>query len=411
MDNQKTLDGVVSDLERNNNLLHLTANENQMSNTARSFLGSKLSERYYFGSGDEKSVVDFGHLIGLGLPGCAELIDKAEEVTRRMLHAKVVNLNVLSGVHAMMSAILSVSKVGDVVMTVPDESGGHFATKGIIEAVGRKHYYVDFDYANLCFDADKIAMNVRENNIKVIYLDVSYYLNPHNIRELREAVGNEVIIVYDASHTLGLIMGGCFQSPLEEGANIICGNTHKTLPGPHKGLIAFRDQDLADSANAVINACLYSSPHLDHLLALSVTILEMDKFGEEYSKQVIANSNALAKSLVGLGYEVRKSNTGEYSHNHQVHLFVDKLGDRLDLYKKLLMNNISTHLEGTELTDHGWYIRLGTAEPTRLGMKVIEMETIAKILDQALKGQDVKSEVAKLVNQYRQIHYSFDIQN
>ncbi|MBF0208462.1 MAG: DegT/DnrJ/EryC1/StrS family aminotransferase [Oligoflexia bacterium] len=409
MDNQKILDGVGHDLERSNNLLHLTANENQMSNTARSFLGSKLSERYYFGSGDEKSIVDFGHLVGLGLPGCAELIGKAEEAAKKMLHAKAVNLNVLSGVHAMMSAILSVSRVSDGVMTVPEESGGHFATKGIVEVIGRKHYYTDFDYINLRFDTAKIAKSVRGNDIKVIYLDVSYYLNPHNIRELREAVGNEVIIIYDASHTLGLIMGGQFQSPLEEGANIICGNTHKTFPGPHKGLIAFRDQDLADSANAIINACLYSSPHLDHLLALSVTILEMEQFGEVYSKQIVANSNALAKSLVSLGYEVRKSNTGEYSHNHQVHLFVDELGDRLDLYKRLLNNNISTHLEGTELTDHGWYIRLGTAEPTRLGMKEAEMDIIAKILDQALKGQVVKSKVTELVNEYCQIHYSFDI--
>jgi len=278
----------------------------------------------------------------------------------------------------------------------------------IVEVVGRKHFYLDFDYTNLRFDTVKIAQKIKGENIKVIYLDVSYYLNPHNIKELREAIGETVIIIYDASHTLGLIMGGQFQSPLEEGANIICGNTHKTLPGPHKGLIAFRDQDLADSANKIINSCLYSSPQLDHLLALSVTILEMDRFGSDYSKQIIANSNALAKSLVGLGYKVRKSNTGEYSHNHQVHLFVDSLGDRIDLYKRLLSNNISTHLEGTELTDQGWYIRLGTAEVTRLGMKESEMDTIANILDQALKGMDTKKEVSGLVSGYRQVHYSFD---
>jgi len=132
MDNQKILEGVSFDLVRNNNLLHLTANENQMSDTARSFLGSKLSERYYFGGGDEQSTVDFGHLVGLGLPGCADLINSAEEAAKKMLHAKSVNLNVLSGVHAMMSAILSVSQVGDSIMTVHENDGGHFATKGIV---------------------------------------------------------------------------------------------------------------------------------------------------------------------------------------------------------------------------------------------------------------------------------------
>jgi len=399
---------VKAEEERNSQFLHLTANENQVSNTARMFLGSKIAERYYFGSG-ENNIVDFGHFTTLGFKGVEDLIKSAERAAAEMLSAASVNLNVLSGVHAMMSAILSTTEPGDVVMTVPLEWGGHFATKKILDRVGRKHIYADYDYPNLKFDVERIAQKFKDNNVRALYLDVSYYLNPHNLREIREALGEEAIIIYDASHTMGLIMGQQFQSPFKEGVNVICANTHKTLPGPHKGMIAFRDQDLADKANAIIDGCLYSTPHITHLIALSITILELKEFGVEYAKQIIENSNSLAEAFVGLGYEVRKANTGRYSENHQVHVFIDTKGDRLTMYKNLIDNNISTNFENSELIpDHRLYIRIGTAEVTRRGMKGAEMKQIADLMDRAMKGENVKEEVIKLNSRFTKVMYSFD---
>lgn len=402
------LSTIKSEEDRNNNILHLTANENQLSETARMFLGSKISERYYMGGGVDE-VVDFGHFTALGFKGVEDLIESAKKAAEEMLSAASVNLNVLSGVHAMMSAILATTEPNDVVMTVPLESGGHFATKGILDRVGRRHVYADYDYENLRFDVEKIAIKFRENKARALYLDVSYYLNPHNIKEIREALGKEAIIIYDASHTMGLIMGQQFQSPLNEGANVICANTHKTLPGPHKGMIAFRDKELADKANSIIDGCLYSTPHMTHLIALSITLLELKEFGVEYAKQIISNSNAIAKAFEELGYEVRKSNTGRFSENHQAHVFIDSKGDRVTMYKNLIKNNISTNFENNELTkNHRLYIRVGTAEITRRGMKEGEMKTIASLVDRAMKGVDVKQEVADLNSKFTKIMYSFD---
>ena len=402
------LSTIKSEEDRNNNILHLTANENQLSETARMFLGSKISERYYMGGGVDE-VVDFGHFTALGFKGVEDLIESAKKAAEEMLSAASVNLNVLSGVHAMMSAILATTEPNDVVMTVPLESGGHFATKGILDRVGRRHVYADYDYENLRFDVEKIATKFRENKARALYLDVSYYLNPHNIKEIREALGKEAIIIYDASHTMGLIMGQQFQSPLNEGANVICANTHKTLPGPHKGMIAFRDKELADKANSIIDGCLYSTPHMTHLIALSITLLELKEFGVEYAKQIISNSNAIAKAFEELGYEVRKSNTGRFSENHQAHVFIDSKGDRVTMYKNLIKNNISTNFENNELTkNHRLYIRVGTAEITRRGMKEGEMKTIANLVDRAMKGEDVKQEVADLNSKFTKIMYSFD---
>lgn len=402
------LEKIGQDEERNANFIHLTANENQMSNTARKFLGSKINERYFFGGGNEKGIADFGHFTALGIESVEELISMAKDAAKEMLFAADVNLNVLSGVHAMMCAILSTTEPGDLVMTVPLEAGGHFATRGILNRVGRKHAFVDYDFSELKFDAEKIAKKFKEIEARAIYLDVSYYLNPHNLREIRSAVGEEAVIIYDASHTMGLIMGQEFQSPLKEGANVICANTHKTLPGPHKGMVAFRDSELAKKANAIIDGSLYSTPHISHLIALSITILELKQFGREYAKQIILNSNAIAKAFRELGYEVGMANTGRFSENHQAHIFIDKKGDHMSLYKNLIDNNISTNFEGEEFSRGKWFIRIGTAEVTRRGMKEKEMAEIAGFMDRAMKGENVKKEVIDFNKKFTKIFYSFD---
>ena len=363
------------------------------------------------GGGNEDGIVDFGHFTALGIKSVENLLEAAKEAAKEMLGAADVNLNVLSGVHSMMCSLLSTTEPGETIMTVPLEYGGHFATVGILRKIGRKQVFADFDFKNLRFDVEKIAEKVKKNNVRAIYLDVSYYLNPHNLKEMREAIGPEPIIIYDASHTMGLIMGKQFQDPLHDGANVISANTHKTLPGPHKGMIAFRDKDLADKANAVIDGFLYSSPHLIHLVPLAITLLEMKEFGQEYAKQIVANSNAIAKAFEKLGYEVRKANTGRYSEDHQVHVFIGDRGGYLDLYKKLITNNIATNLEGTELSGGKWFIRVGTQEVTRRGMKEAEMEKIASLMDQALRNNSIKDQVVSFNNQFRKIHYSFDFVN
>ena len=408
LDIQKFITQIKIDELRNNNFLHLTANEAQMSNTARTFLGSKINERYYMGGGNENGIVDFSHFTALGFKSIEGLIEAAKNAAKEMLGAVDINLNVLSGVHSMMCSLLSTTEPGETIMTVPLKYGGHFATVGIIQKIGRKQVFADFDFENLRFDVEKIAETVKKKNVRAIYLDVSYYLNPHNLKEMRQAIGPEPIIIYDASHTLGLIMGKQFQDPFRDGADMISANTHKTLPGPHKGMIAFKNKDLATKANAVIDGFLYSSPHMIHLVPLAITLLEMKEFGQEYAKQIIVNSNAIAQAFEKLGYEVRKANTGRYSEDHQAHIFIDKMGNYLDLYKNLIENNISTNFEGTELANGKWFIRIGTQELTRRGMRETEMEKIASLMDQALKGSNVKGHIMSFNNQFRKIYYSFD---
>ena len=405
MDIKKHIEAIERDEQRNSDFLHLTSNENQMSETARKFLGSKLSERYFFGAG-ENNVVDFGAYTCLGMESVAGLVGDAEKAAKEMLGAEFVNFNLLSGVHAMMCSILSTTEPGDTVMSIHHDHGGHFATQGILARIGRKNILSSFDADNLRFDAKKMGEDFKKAGAKALYMDVSYYLNPHNLREIREALGPDAVIIYDASHTMGLILSGEFQDPFAEGADVISANTHKTLPGPQKGMIAFKDKKIGEKANAIIDGSLYSSPHTHHLIALATTILELKEFGPDYAKQIIANSNAFGEAFIELGYEARKANTGRISENHQVHLFTDRIGERLDLYQNLYRNGIAVNFD--DPIGDRVYIRFGTHEATRRGMKEDDMKTIASFVDRSFKGEDIKSEVSAFNKKFSKIHYSFD---
>lgn len=398
------LDKIKEDEIKNKNFLHLTANESQMSETARMFLGSKLSERYYAGAGVD-DLVDFGSFTQLGLKGISVLVSEAENAAKEMLGASVVNLSPLSGIHAMMCAIFCTTKPGDVVMTLNPTQGGHFATTGILERLGRKNVYAVFNNETLEFDIKKTVKNFQDSQATALYLDPMYYIKPYNVSQLRKALGEEAIIIYDASHTIGLIMGDAFQSPLREGADVICANTHKTLPGPQKGIIAFKDKELGEKADPIVKGSL-SSLHTHHLIALAITIFEMEKFGKEFAKQIIANANTIGEAFTKLNYDVRKVCSGKFSDNHQVHVFIDNKGDRLDLNKKLIKNNISTNFANTP--GNRWYIRIGTQEITRRGMKEKEMKEVVSFIDRVFMGEDVKDEVIEFNKKFPHILYSFD---
>jgi glycine hydroxymethyltransferase len=402
-------DKLINDIwkleERNNSFLHLTANENQMSKTAASFLSLKLSERYYFGGG-EAGIVDFKPLTFVGMKPLEELLQAAEEAVKKMLGGQGVNLRCLSGIHAMMCTILSVTEPGDCVMTVRHEDGGHFATQGILSRVGRKHVFASYDYTRGGFDVEQIARNCKEHDVKAIYFDLSYYIDKTDLKEIRQAVGEKVIIIFDASHTMGLLMGGQLQMPFLEGADIVCANTHKTLPGPQKGMIVFKDKDLADRANEIIGASLISSSHTHHLVSLAVTILEMEKYGQVYAKKIVENANAIGAAFERLGYEVRKTRDGNYSHTHQTHVFIDNKGDRGVLYRRLVDSHISTNFDnplGGRL-----FIRIGAQELTRRGMGAVEMTEIANLMHRAMMGESVEEEVKKMNSKFTTVKFSFD---
>lgn len=197
----------------------------------------------------EMLITDFHGRYAEGTPGqryyqgCKyfdEVEKKGIELARKLFDAKYADIRPTSGTVANMAVFKALTKPGDKV-TVLDTADGAHISFGKWGAAGLRsvelHTY-PFDDERMNIDVDGAAKVIREVEPKVALFGQSVFLFPTPLKELAE-VAHEVgaMVFYDAAHVLGLIAGGRFQQPLKEGADVMTGSTHKTLPGPQGGMI------------------------------------------------------------------------------------------------------------------------------------------------------------------------------
>lgn len=391
------------ELEDNYNYLSLSANENVISDTASQFLGSKLANRYYFRANNGR-FSDFPDFVASGLQTVDEVMDAAKETICEMVNASYVNLFALSGIHAMLMSIVSLTEPGDTIISLSSTEGGHFSTRSIVEKLGRNSMIAPL--VNGKIDIDKLSELLKNTPVKLIYLDLMNHIEAVDIASIRAVAEPGTYIVYDASHTLGLIFGGQFQDPFAEGADVICANTHKTFPGPHRGIIMAKDAALGEKIENVIDGSFYSSVHYGTLLAMLVTIFEMRDYGEEFAKQIIRNANTLAQQLEASGVKVAHCSDSSYTKNHQVHLTFKSRNEARSALELLRENDIVAHLCFRESIGH--FVRLGVQEVTRRGMSEADMKKIANVITSALDGTAQKGVARQLAADYQDVYYSFD---
>ena len=390
--------------------LSLTANENVMSRLSSSMLSTALESRYHLGDDcGSTTLASKGGLLYRRLTGVMALESAAREAALKMLSASHIDFRPLSGVHAMNTTLLSVTEPGDAIYSFSPAAGGHFATANILKRAARYSRYLPWDPANFDIDFSRLAEDIKENGRpKLVFLDHGATLFPLNIRKLRALVGAHALIAYDVSHTLGLIFGGEFQSPLRDGCDILQGNTHKSFPGPQKAMIAFRDQEIGAKVSKAMDDGLVSSQHTHHSAALYLAILEMEQYGRAYAQQMIKNAKALANELGAQGFSLI-SRKGESTNSHVV--LINACGELpvRSACEQLMRAGISTNSRPFQGQD---ILRFGVQELTRRGMKEAEMTKIACLMARLLlKDEDapsIKKEVFELRQRFNKVHFSFD---
>ena len=190
--------------------------------------------------------------------------------------------------------------------------------------------------------------------------------------------------MYDMAHTLGLY--GAFQRPLEEGADIVTGSTHKTFFGPQRGVVVsnfekghqFRKLWTEVESRAFPGST--SNHHLGTLLGLLVATHEMNAFKSEYQTQVRKNAKAFAKALKAHGLEVEGDPADGYTDTHQVIVRVRKYGTGEEVARRLENNNIVCNYQA--LPDDPSFIEssgisTGVQEMTRFGMVEKDFDPLA----------------------------------
>ncbi|MFK7032147.1 PLP-dependent aminotransferase family protein [Flavobacterium oreochromis] len=403
---------IVQEKNNLNNFLHLTANENIVSDFVALALSGTFLNRYHLGQIEKFNDEDITYSNGNIYKGIST-INQLERITSTILNKRLggvaTEFRPLSGVHAMMCTILSTTEVNDYILTVDPTTGGHFATQNIIERTGRKAIKIPLNRETLTLDYDFIAKLKDREKVKMFYIDDSFAFQPIDFPLLRKLLGEETIIVYDASHPFGFIFAQQFMKPIMEGCDILQANTHKIFPGPQKGIIHFANETLAIKVKEEIGKSLVSSQHSHHTLALHLAILEMDKFSESYAENIIKNTRYLYNSLVEKGFSILEPLQKKELLTNQLYIKVPDAQNPEEIAQRFFSNNISINIR--KIFDQS-FLRIGLQEVTRLGFNEDEMDELANIIEDIMFNRNkinIRRSVENFALQQRKMLYCYEV--
>jgi glycine hydroxymethyltransferase len=409
---------VVAAVKRNEEwrgkrCLNLLAPEAPTSPTVRELLSSEIGTR-----------AAEGHIgrVNRWFAG-TQHIDEVEalcvELLKMAFRCNYADHRLMGSMLGNMAVYHALSEPGDVIMSAPQPSGGHSSNRidGPAGMRGLEIFDVPFTKDGLEVDLDKFAKTARKIQPKLVVMGMSMTLFPLPVREMSDIISEwGGIFVYDGAHQAGLIAGGQFQDPLNEGAVVLTGSAGKTFSGPQSGMIMWNDPDLTKPITDTIFPVLAATHQVNRVAALAVSAAEMIEFGDFYMAQIVKNSQALGKALDERRIPTLFADKG-YSQSHQVIARVKQFGGGLEVAHRLAEANIITNKnlvpeDKPEDWDRPSGLRIGTIEITRLGMNEKDMETIADFIARVLVENEDPEAVGKDVVDFRfprqTLYYNFD---
>lgn len=386
---------------RQKNNLELIASENIVSEAVMAAMGSVLTNKYAEGYPGKRY---YG--------GC-EAVDIVENIAiervAKLFGCEYANVQPHSGAQANMAVFLSMLKIGDTVLGMNLEHGGHLTHGSPVNFSGQNYNIVSYGVdANGYLDYEDLEAKALKHKPKLIIAGASAYartIDFKRFREVADKVGAYLLV--DMAHIAGLVATGLHPSPFGY-AHVVTSTTHKTLRGPRGGII-LSSNEIAEKFN--FNKAIFPGTQggpLEHVIAAKAVC-----FGEalksdfkDYQKQVLVNAKELAASLVEEGVKVLTGGTD----NHLMLLDLRGSGvtgkelqikcDEVNI--TLNKNTVPNDPESAFITSG---VRIGTPAVTSRGLKEKDMKKVAKLLALCIKDFDnskeyIKSEVEKICAEY-----------
>ena len=387
------------------NSLNMSPSENVTSWALRAIVASDFMHRY--GICDRRDIERRWE----GNIYINEVEKIVQELAKRLFDVEYVDLRPISGHIATLSALGAFAKAGSTVFETAGENGGHgfYNLPDSVPIVDYRPEFFPFDTTEWNIDVDSTAKRIRQAKPSVLIFGSSFYLFPSPIRDLRP-VADEVgaAILCDEAHVLALIAGKQWPNPLSEGAHVFTASTHKTFPGPQKGIVMTNSVTCVEKVAKIISTGLQSNHHLMNVAALGYGLAEMLQYGKVYAKQMVNNARALGAALADEGFEVVGEHKG-FTRSHQVLIKTDSYVPAPQVSRLLEKSGIFANR--MELHDANG-VRTGTNELTRIGMKESDMKEVARFYREVVIDKRDPREVARrvraFVSDFRKLQYSFD---
>jgi glycine hydroxymethyltransferase len=372
---------VLNELERLRGGLQLIASENFTSPSVLAALGSTLSNKYAEG------------YPGRRYYGGCQVVDRAEEIgiarTRELFGAEHANLQPHSGASANFAVYAAFTQPGDTVLAMDLKQGGHLTHGSKVSFSGKWFNVVPYlvRQDSELIDYDQVRDLAREHRPKMIIAGATAYprlIDFAAFREIADEVGAKLMV--DAAHFIGLVAGQAIPSPVPY-ADVVSATTHKVLRGPRGGMILCREEH-AKAIDKAVFPFTQGGPLMHAVAAKAVAMREAAQPAyQQYATQVIANAQALAKSLEAEG--MRAVSGGTDTHLalldlRPIGVTGDEAETRCDAARITLNKNAIPYDPAPPLKPSG--LRVGSPSLTTQGMTESDMAEVGSLLGRAVKA-------------------------
>lgn len=388
--------------------LNLIASENTPSPLVEELFDERLARRYGNYQG-----IDLYQRSYKGNRYIAEIEAYTQELAKDLFNVKHVDFRPLSGNIAGIATTFALAKPGDIVLEVHDgHSYAHKLATSPLK-IELKSIPIPWDGLRSNIDLTATIQLIEKHKPKIVNIGSALFLFPHPIAELKNAMRQanpNSFLIYDAAHVIGLIAGGRFQAPLEEGADVIISSTHKTLAGPQGGMILTNEKSIAERIADTLYPLLMSNHHLSRLPALAGTFVEWMAYGAVHADAIVANAKTLGQALADRGVSMLGAELG-FTESHTLIPIVDAFGKGDQLANQLEACNIIAGAAGLSPEVGTSGLRFGVQEVTRWGMRPEDAPEIADCIVDALSGKDpemVKPKVAQLAQRFNSVQFTIN---
>lgn len=378
--------------------LNLNPATNIMNPLAEAMLSAGLGSRASLGHPGDK--------YEMGLEAIEQIEVMAAELAAEVFQARYAEIRVPSGAIANLYAFMATCEPGDTIIAPPASIGGH-----VTHHAGGSAGMYRLRTVPAPVDADRFTVDVAalrdlavEHRPRMITIGASMNLRPHPVAALRE-IADEVgaVLLFDAAHLCGLIAGGAWPNPLEQGAHLMTMSTYKSLGGPPGGLVVTNEPEIAQRLDSIAYPGLTANFDAGRAAALAVTMLDWKAAGKEYAATMVQTAAELASGLLERGLPVFQGIDGA-GESHQFAIEAHQWGGGQSAAKllrraNLLASGIGLPVDAVDGDMNG--LRIGTPELVRLGMKPHDMDELATLVAEGLAPETDHDDLATRVTTWR----------
>ena len=304
---------IAGEKARQKKVVNLIASENYVSADVLSALGSVFTNKYAEGYPGKRYYA--GQIYTDKLEELAKI--RALKLFKLSPKKWSVNVQALSGAVANIAVYSALVPIGEKIMGMELQSGGHLSHGQTVSMTGKIwrqiQYGVDPKTERLDYKAiEKIALAEKPKIIVAGYTAYPRKIDWKKFRQIADSCG--ALLLVDMSHIAGLVAGGAYPSPFPF-ADVVTTTMQKTLRGPRSAMIFSRidSRELYKKIDKAVFPGLQGGPFMHQIAAAAVSLDEaMRPEFKKYANQIVKNAQVLASELSRLGWRIVSGGTDSH---------------------------------------------------------------------------------------------------